>query len=154
MLLAGDRAPDFELPDLLGTKISLSNLVKSGPVLLAFFKTNCPTCQYTFPFLQRFTDRKAAPVVGVSQDEPLATKAFLKTYGVKFPVLLDTKAGRYPVSNRYALTHVPAVFLIGPDLKITAAFHGFSRKDLEEIGHRFQFAPFAADEQIPAFRPG
>jgi len=36
-LKVGDRAPDFTLPDTQGQQVSLSGLLKSGPVVLAFF---------------------------------------------------------------------------------------------------------------------
>ena len=46
-------APQFDLPGLAGDRTSLPDLLVSGPVLLAFFKVTCPTCQLTFPFLER-----------------------------------------------------------------------------------------------------
>ncbi len=36
-LKVGDRAPEFTLPDTDGHPVSLSALLRSGPVLLAFF---------------------------------------------------------------------------------------------------------------------
>lgn len=33
----GDTAPDFTVTDTEGTRLSLSELVASGPVILAFF---------------------------------------------------------------------------------------------------------------------
>jgi peroxiredoxin len=53
---AGDAAPEFSLPDTQGKKHSLKDLLKKGPVIAAFFKMSCPTCQFTFPFLQRIHD--------------------------------------------------------------------------------------------------
>jgi peroxiredoxin Q/BCP len=35
----GDRAPDFTLPDTEGRKVTLSRLLKQGPVILFFFPT-------------------------------------------------------------------------------------------------------------------
>ena len=58
----GSKAPVFRLGSF-----SLENL--AAPVLLAFFKINCPTCQLTFPFLQRLADRGGPRIVGVSQDD-------------------------------------------------------------------------------------
>ena len=58
MLSVGGKAPDFVLPTLSGIEVSLGEMTRSGPVLLAFFKISCPTCQYTFPFLERLA---AAP---------------------------------------------------------------------------------------------
>ena len=36
-LKAGDRAPDFTLPDTEGKPVTLSKLLKEGPVILAFY---------------------------------------------------------------------------------------------------------------------
>lgn len=33
----GDRAPDFTLPDTAGAPVTLSKLLESGPVILAFY---------------------------------------------------------------------------------------------------------------------
>jgi peroxiredoxin len=52
-LKAGTLAPDFTLPTMDGKKFSLSEALARGPVLAAFFKVSCPTCQYAFPFLER-----------------------------------------------------------------------------------------------------
>jgi len=50
-LATGTKAPEFELKTLDGKKFSLRDELANGPVVLAFFKVSCPTCQYTFPFL-------------------------------------------------------------------------------------------------------
>lgn len=36
-LKVGDKAPDFTLPDTDGKPVSLSGLLKQGPVILAFY---------------------------------------------------------------------------------------------------------------------
>ena len=52
-LATGTKAPDFDLKTLDGKRFSLGEELASGPVVLAFFKVSCPTCQYAFPFLER-----------------------------------------------------------------------------------------------------
>lgn len=37
-LKAGQRAPDFELPDMAGNRVSLSQLLADGPLALIFFR--------------------------------------------------------------------------------------------------------------------
>ncbi len=37
-LKAGQRAPDFELPDLAGNQVSLAQLHADGPLALIFFR--------------------------------------------------------------------------------------------------------------------
>ncbi len=36
-LKVGDRAPDFTLPDTDGKPVTLSRLLETGPVILAFY---------------------------------------------------------------------------------------------------------------------
>lgn len=158
----GNSAPRFSLPALDGKEYTLGSLLQRGPVVLAFFKTSCPVCQFTFPFLQRISERFAggsASVIGVSQDDGRSTQEFNQEYGVKFPVLLDD-AG-YPASNAYGLTNVPTIFLVEPDGTVKVSCMGFDKAALEtianELGQHQKISSmplFRPDEIIPAFKPG
>ena len=91
-MIAGKKAPDFELRAMDGKRFVLQDELAHGPVVLAFFKVSCPTCQYAFPFLQRLEQaygHKGVRIIGVSQNDPRETAAFTKEFGVTFPVLLD-----------------------------------------------------------------
>lgn len=37
-LRAGDRAPDFELPNAVGTPVTLSGLLARGPAVVTFYR--------------------------------------------------------------------------------------------------------------------
>src|SRR5579859_4188473 len=119
-LVNGAKAPEFELKTLDGKKFSLYEELARGPVVLAFFKVSCPTCQYAFPFLERLQKaygRNGVSLVGISQNDAKDTKTFLKEFGVTFPILLDDTQ-TYPVSNSYGLTNVPTIFWIAQDGEI------------------------------------
>lgn len=153
-LPGGTKAPDFSLPDLDGAKFSLQAALKQGPVLAAFFKVSCPTCQYTFPFLERLHHAhgdKKITIVGISQNNQRDTAAFLKEYGVTFPVLLDDPNG-YAVSNAYGLTNVPSLFLIGQDGGIEISSVGWVKVEIEDINHKLAAAQQIALPRI--FQPG
>jgi peroxiredoxin len=142
---------------------SLHEGLARGPVIAAFFKISCPTCQYAFPFLQRMYEArrdKSVTIVGISQNGKKDTSAFLKEYGITFPVLLDDPAS-YPVSNAYGLTNVPTIFWIAPDGKIEISSVGWIRKEMEELNQRAAEASsesakplFRPDEHIADFRAG
>ena len=86
------KAPEFDLPALAGGRQSLRDLLTAGPVLLAFFKVSCPTCQLTLPFLDRLRRGKAADapqIMGISQDDAAATSNFNRRYRIGLPALLD-----------------------------------------------------------------
>jgi peroxiredoxin len=153
-LREGSKAPDFSLPTLDGGTFSLSDELKTKPVILAFFKISCPVCQYTFPFLERLhreygSDKVA--IVGVSQDNKNDTAAFMRKYGVTFPSLLDDPA-TYKVSNAYGLSNVPSLFLISPEGDIKLSSVGWVRADVEDLNRRLADANHTSLRRL--FRPG
>ena len=158
----GNSAPAFTLKALDGKSYSLGGFLDKGPVVLAFFKVSCPVCQFTFPFLQRISERYSGDgisVIGVSQDDLRSTKEFNQEFGVKFSALIDDSG--YPVSNAYGLTTVPTVLLIAPDGRIKIGGSGFSKNDLASIANelaqhkKISAVPlFRPDEVVPDFKPG
>src|SRR5438309_1384772 len=111
-LNASEYMRDLMLTDLSGKPMMTADARRKGWLLLAFFKTTCGTCQFTFPYLQKLADAYGASgkftVWGVSQDDAERTKAFADQYGVKFPLLLDRELYH---SMIYGLTNVPTLFL-------------------------------------------
>lgn len=137
-LQAGVRAPEFSLSTVDGKRVSLAEALGKGPVVLAFFKVSCPVCQYAFPFYQRMyeVNRDAgASFIAISQDKARDTTAFMKQYGVTFPVALDDPAN-YAVSNAYGLTTVPSIFYIAADGEIAISSVGWSKADVEAMNSR------------------
>jgi len=162
-LQAGVRAPEFSLAALDGKQVSLAEALQKGPVVLAFFKVSCPVCQYGFPFYQRMYEAHGdadVTFLAVSQDNARDTVAFMKEFGVTFPVALDDPA-KYVVSNAYGLTTVPTIFYIAPDGEIEISSVSWSKADIEAINaklaERRQQAPVALwrkGEEVRDFRAG
>jgi peroxiredoxin len=153
-LTAGTKAPDFELKAMNGKKFSLQEELARGPVVLAFFKVSCPTCQYAFPFLERLYKaygHKGVTLVGVSQNDLKDTAAFTKEFCVTFPVLLDPPDS-YPVSNAYGLTNVPTLFWIAEDSEIELSSVGWLKADFEQINRKMAEAGKIAPAVV--FKPG
>jgi len=137
-LEAGVRAPPFSLPTVTGGTVSLTDELKKGPVLLAFFKVGCPVCQYAFPFYERMYQanrNSGVSFIGISQDNAKDTKAFMKEFGVTFPVGLDDPAN-YAVSNAYGLTNVPTLFYIDASGEIEISSVSWSKADVEAINQK------------------
>ena len=154
MLATGAQAPEIQLPDLNGHPFTLTQALKNGPVIVAFFKISCPTCQLTFPFLQRLADALPSTLlIAVSQDDASATREFQARFGVSMPTLLDT-ARTYPASNAFQITSVPSLFVVEPDGKISSAIEGFNKAAIENLGERFGGSPFRESDHVPALRPG
>lgn len=162
-LAAGTAAPDFTLPGMDGKQFLLREALTRGPVALVFFKVSCPVCQFALPFIERIYEahgKDHVMIVGISQNDRKETGAFVKEYGLTFPVLLDD-AKTYPVSNAYGLTNVPTVFWIEQDGSIAISSIGWLRKDVEEVNLRAAqldeatLVPvFRSGEDIPEFRAG
>lgn len=162
-LETGTTAPDFTLPTMDGKQFSLREALARGPVVAAFFKISCPTCQYAFPFLQRLYEGPGnthITIVGISQNEQKDTAAFMKQYRLTFPVLLDNTS-TYEVSNAYGLTNVPTIFWIAQDGEIEVSSVGWVRKDIENFNQRAAALSdavvrplFRSSEQVADFRAG
>jgi peroxiredoxin len=159
-LIHSGEAPDFELPALDGGREKLQDHLAAGPVLLVFFKTTCPTCQLTLPYLERLEQGRPADaphVIAISQDDAATTREFRKRYGLSLATLLDPFSGvstPYAVSNAYGLTHVPSLFLIAPDRRIVSAVAGFDRAELEKLAAGFGMRLFNPSDRVPVYQPG
>jgi peroxiredoxin len=162
-LPVGKAAPDFTLKTLDGKQFSLKDALRRGPVVLAFFKVSCPTCQYALPFYERLFKaykNQQVTLVGVSQNDAKDTAAFAREFGVTFPLLLDDTRS-YPVSNAYGLTNVPTILWIGRDGEIEISSIGWSKPDFEKINQqlaeatRLVAAPlYQPGEDVPDYRAG
>ena len=127
MLQPGERAASFSLPALDGTEHELSH----QPALLVFFETDCPTCLLTFPYLNRLAARLGnTAVIGISQDDEAATKAFAEQLQIGFPILLDQA---WKVSELYDPVAVPTLFLLDGQGQIVHTQIAFDKAELNTI---------------------
>jgi peroxiredoxin len=138
------------------SNLDLAETFRHGPVVVAFFKVSCPTCQLAFPFLERLhaAGNTGLQFVGVSQDDDKATAEFAKRYGITFPIRLDRAAHGYEASNAYGITHVPAIFVVEPDGAISDSWSGFSKTEFEKLAQRASVVLFRADESVPVWKAG
>lgn len=113
-IAVGNRAIDFELPDLEGKQVKLLETVgKNQVTVLNFWATWCPPCRAEIPDLNRFYEkynRQQVMVLGVNlQEDPGQVKGFVKKNGMKFPVLTDTGGKIAKLYNVYA---IPTTFVL------------------------------------------
>lgn len=161
MIEPGAEAPTFELKSLDGPPQVLGPGNGSGPTLLAFLATDCPTCQLTFPYLDKLEKQisaKGGHVIAISQDGPKATRRFAEQVGGELPIALDAKLD---VTRDYDPVAVPTLVLVDADFKVTRTDIGFSKKALNEIGRAMAEAvgveaTVIAEEQdgAPPQKPG
>jgi peroxiredoxin len=161
MIEAGSAAPLFTLPSLDGGEFSFPGDAGGLPVLLAFFRVSCDTCDVAFPYINRLG--QAYPdgwhLWAISQDAAERAAAYRDRFSITAPVLIDDPA--LNVSRAYDPPSTPALVLIGPDGRVEYVSEGFAKDDLNEISARLaarlglavvEIAP--AEDGNPAMKPG
>jgi peroxiredoxin len=153
-LEAGERAPDVTFVSLAGEAVALEDLRGAGPLVLAFYKASCPTCQLALPFLERLR-KGGVRVFCVAQDNAATARGFNAEYEmVGMPTLIDPAGDGYPASCAFGLTHVPSIFYIEPDGAISWSSVGFVRFDLEGLGRQLDVPVFHDGDIVPAAKAG
>jgi len=127
--MVGKPAPDFTLPDLNGTEVSLASL-KGKTVILDFWATWCGPCRQGLPVLMEVADaRKDDGVVlwAVDLDESQKkVAAFIEKKKWKLPVLLDAKG---KAAAKYGVGGIPHTVVIDPQGIVRTVDIGFMGKD-------------------------
>ena len=133
-LEAGVAAPEVTLEDAEGQSQSLGDLSNGGWLLAAFYKVGCGTCKFSAPYFEKihqaYGGNPGFRVVGVSQDTPEDTQAFMDEHGASFTNVYDKT---HWASVDYGLTNVPTWFLIDEGGEILDSNTGFCRSDLNEL---------------------
>ena len=128
MLDVGTKAPDFTLPDDRGEKISLSRLLRKGPLILYFYPADfTPGCTKEACSIRDIHDDLAAvglTVAGVSPQDSDSHARFRDAHDLPFILLSDPDkevVGMYDVDGPFGIGVRRATFLIGEDGSIEDA---------------------------------
>jgi cytochrome c biogenesis protein CcmG, thiol:disulfide interchange protein DsbE len=137
-------APDFELKNLDGDKVSLDDLLNRDKLLIIdFWNVGCKPCNELLPHLQDYYDKykkDGVEVVIISKDTPLTqaqVEPFFKSNGYSFEVLLD---GDQEVSGDYGVKASPATFVINGDGDLIYQHYGYKsgqETEVEDIIKRY-----------------
>jgi peroxiredoxin len=123
MIEPGQRAPEFELRDQDGEKVSLAGL-RGQTVLLVFYPLDfSPVCTDQLSVYQELLpefERRGVRLYGVSVDSAFAHKAFQDHLGITIPLLADfhpkgEMSSRYGVYNEERGSTYRALVLIDPE---------------------------------------
>jgi peroxiredoxin len=109
----GEPAPDFQLRDLQGRLITLSDL-RGKVVLLNFWATWCGPCRVEMPAMEelyRVFSRKDFEILAVSTDAQgeSITRPFQQENHLTFPILHDAD---YRVGLVYGARSLPMSFMV------------------------------------------
>lgn len=118
--------------------------------------SECPTTRLMLSALDRLHRRRTRRIAvsALLQDEPDGARALARDLGLALPLVLD--GDPYPVTSALDLEGVPTTFLLGTDGAVRETLQAFSRADVERLGALLgvEGPVFAADEKVPAHRPG
>lgn len=132
-------APEFELPNLNGDQVRLSDF-RGKAVVLNFWATWCAPCRREIPWFVDFQKEygpRGLQIIGVSMDEGGrdAIVPLVRRMGVDYVVLL----GDNRVSSLYGgLEILPTTYYIAPDGTVRAFVNGVIskaevEKDIKEV---------------------
>lgn len=109
----GEKLPDFTLPNAEGKNVSLEELKKQGPVVIAFYRGGwCPYCNLNLHYLQKHLKdirENGGKLVAISPETPDNSLSTKEKNELKFDVLSDT-------NNEYA-RKLGLVFKLPEDLQ-------------------------------------
>lgn len=109
----GDSYIDFELPNIKGNKVKLSEELKKGPIVLTFYRGGwCPYCNLQLKaYQEHIEDFKAAggQLIAVSPESMESANTTVEKNEIQFEILTDN---RNKEARKYGL-----VFKLGEELK-------------------------------------
>jgi len=118
-VVVGDLAPDFQLDDTKGNKVSLSDL-RGKVVMVNLWATWCPPCIEEMPSMERLHevmegDDFVMLAINTEQNGRSIVPKFLEKTPYTFPILYDDKG---VVQKLYGVYKFPESFIVGKDGKV------------------------------------
>lgn len=122
-------APDFELKDLDGNSVKLSDY-RGKIVILNFWAVWCKYCKLEMPDLNELNselekDGKAVILAVDSQESKSTVKSYLDKNNIKLKVLLDSDGA---ITQTYGITGFPTTFILNTDGSVYTYIPGATDK--------------------------
>lgn len=126
MLPLGTQAPDFNLPDFTGKRVSLADFQDAPALLVMFICNHCPYVQHVRPTIARLTSeyaKKGVASVGINSndaqkypaDSPAMMEQDAQAAGYAFPYLVDESQS---VAKAYRAACTPEFYLFDKNHKL------------------------------------
>lgn len=130
----GNKAPDFELLNLNGEPVKLSDFTDKK-VILNYWATWCPPCRAEMPHMEKFykDNEKDVVVLAVNLTNTEQNRDnvsdFVKDFGLTFPIVMDEEGD---VSSTYQVIAYPTSYIIDSQGIIQEVFQGAINYDIME----------------------
>ncbi len=128
MLKAGERAPEFTLPDDTGTDRSLTELLSSGAIILYFypadFTPGCTRQACSLRDLNAEIQKAGLRIIGISPQSPQSHAKFREKHRLPFVLLSDeqkTVVRMYGLNGPLGIGVRRATFLIDGSRRVRDA---------------------------------
>lgn len=125
--------PDFQLKDLDGNWVTLSDRLGENVVYVTFWATWCVPCRREMPYLQQLHEDlgdRGLTIIGINTDPPGTTskiKPYIRRYGITYTTLLDPDNN---VLDKYNPTReLPYAVLIDQSGNVREVFPGYRKGD-------------------------
>jgi peroxiredoxin len=134
--LTYSQAYEFNLQDLDGNDVKLSELLKKGPVFLQFWATWCIPCKEEMKHMNTLWEKykdSGFVYVGVSIDDQKTVskvKPFIESKGYKFTVVYDSDKN---VFNNYGGQDPPYSVLLTRSGDVMKKYSGYLLGDDEKL---------------------
>lgn len=139
LLQIGSEAPDFNLKDIEGKELSLSQFSQKKAVILIFWSTWSAKSQIALKRFQDFYEKykdKDIEIIAINADKQSISDedikhimSFTKEIGVTFPVLIDNGLNTF---SKYGVIALPSTIVI-MDKKINYELPGFPLIGTEDM---------------------
>lgn len=128
-LRVGDAIPAVKLTTLTGETLDVTDM-KGKTILLDFWATWCPPCVAELPQLvavyEKYGVRKNFVMISVSLDgDEKALREVVQEQKMRWHQVFGDAGGAHKAADRYGVSAMPSVFLIGPEGKLVGMdIHG------------------------------
>ncbi len=136
LLASGIKAPDWQLEDIKGSKLSSSEL-KGKLTIIDFSSNYCGECILAIPTMNRLREKYKhddnIKFVTIDIDDSKETIAkFIQKYKINFPIYINGKK----VKETYNVAGIPTFYVISKQGLVANTFDGFSEgleKSIESV---------------------